>query len=67
MGWLVNTPQARRNLAVEMARTRDPAVFAELDRKCAAGALGAQVGQQALVRIAMIMAAKGPPRPGQTP
>jgi site-specific recombinase XerD len=59
LGWLVNTPQARRNLAVEMARTRDPAVFAELDRMCAAGALGAQVGQQALVRIAMIMAAKG--------
>ena len=42
-----------------MARTRDPAVFAELDRMCAAGAVGLQVGQQALVRIAVIMAAKG--------
>ena len=51
LGWLLNTPQARRNLAVEMARTRDPAAFAELDRMCGAGAVGAQVGQQALVRI----------------
>jgi integrase-like protein len=59
LGWLLNSPQARRNLAVEMARTRDPAAFAELDRMCVAGALGTQVGQQALARIGVIMAAKG--------
>jgi len=59
LGWLLNSTQPRRNLAVEMARTRDPAVFAELDRMCVAGAVGLQVGQQALVRIAVIMAAKG--------
>ena len=57
--WLLNSPQPRRNLAVEMARTRDPGAFAELDRMCVAGAVGLQVGQQALVRIAVIMAAKG--------
>jgi hypothetical protein len=59
LGWLLNSPQARRNLAVEMARTRDAAAFAELDRMCAAGAVGSQVGQQALARIGVIMAAKG--------
>ena len=59
LGWLLNSPQARRSLAVEMARTRDPAAFAELDRMCVAGALGSQVGQQALARIGVIMAAKG--------
>ena len=59
LGWLLNSPQARRNLAVEMARTRDAAAFADLDRMCAAGAVGSQVGQQALARIGVIMAAKG--------
>ena len=59
LGWMVTSPQARRNLAVEMARTRDTATFAELDRMCVAGGVGLQVGQQALTRIAVIMAAKG--------
>lgn len=59
LGWLLNSPPARRNLAVEMARTRDPGAFAALDRICTAGAVGLQVGQQALARIGVIMAAKG--------
>ena len=59
LGWLLNSPPARRNLAVEMARTRDPGAFAALERMCTAGAVGLQVGQQALARIGVIMAAKG--------
>jgi hypothetical protein len=59
LGWLLASPQARRNLAVEMARTRDTAAFAELNRLCVAGTVGLQVGQQALTRIGVIMAAKG--------
>jgi hypothetical protein len=59
LGWLLASPQARRNLAVEMARSRDTAAFAELNRACAAATVGLQVGQQALTRIGVIMAAKG--------
>ena len=59
LGWLLTSPQARRNLAVEMARTRDTAAFAELNRLCMAATVGLQVGQQALTRIGVIMAAKG--------
>ena len=59
LGWLLTSPQPRRNLAAEMARTRDVAVFADLDRLCAAGAVGLQAGQRALTRVAIIMATKG--------
>ena len=59
LGWLLNTAAARRGLAVEMARTRDAAAFAELNSMWTAGAVGRQVGQQAMTRIAVIMAAKG--------
>jgi hypothetical protein len=37
LGWMLTSPQARRNLAVEMARTRDTTTFAELDRMCLRG------------------------------
>ena len=41
-------------------RTRDPVVFAELAARLSRGAaVGSQSGQQALTRIAVIMAAKG--------
>ena len=59
LGWLLTSPQARRNLAVEMGRTRDTAAFAELNRMCVAATVGLQVGQQALTRIGVILAAKG--------
>jgi hypothetical protein len=59
LGWLLSSPAARRGLAVEMARTRDAAAFAELNSMLAAGAVSRQVGQQAMTRIAVIMAAKG--------
>jgi hypothetical protein len=60
LNWLLNSPQTRRNLAVEMGRTRDTTTFAELNRTlAAAGAVGLQAGQQAMTRIAVIMAAKG--------
>jgi hypothetical protein len=57
--WLLGCAPARRGLAVEMGRTRDSAVFAELTSRCATAAVGLQAGQQALARIAVIMAAKG--------
>ena len=60
LGWLLACPSARRGLATEMARTRDPVVFAELAARLSQGAaVGTQSGQQALTRIAVIMAAKG--------
>jgi len=59
LAWLLASPQVRRNLATEMARTRDPAAFAELTRLSQAGAVGGQAGQQALTRIAVLLAAKG--------
>ena len=59
IGWLLACPQARRGLGSEMARTRDPVVFAELARLSQVGAVGLQAGQQALTRVALIMAAKG--------
>ncbi len=59
LGWLLNAPQVRRNLAFEMARTRDAGAFAELTRMWATAAVGLQAGQQALTRIGVIMAAKG--------
>ena len=60
LGWLLRFAPARRNLAAEMARTRDPAAFAELAAVVHARAgSGCKAGQQALTRIAIIMAAKG--------
>lgn len=57
--WLLTCAAARRNLATEMARTRDTAAFAQLTRLCQDTGVSVQVGQQALVRVAAIMAAKG--------
>jgi hypothetical protein len=57
--WLLASPNARRGLGPEMARTRDPVAFAELARLSQIDAVGPQAGQQALTRIAVIMAAKG--------
>jgi len=60
IGWLLSSSAARRGLATEMARTRDPVVFAQLAARLSRGAaVGSQSGQQALTRIAVIMAAKG--------
>ena len=57
--WLLRFAPARRNLATEMARTRDPNAFAALAQLCTDGRVGVQSGQQALTRIAVILAAKG--------
>jgi hypothetical protein len=59
LGWLLRFAPARRGLAVEMGRTRDTATFTDLTTLCADAAVGLQTGQQALARIAVIMAAKG--------
>lgn len=59
LGWLVRFAPARRNLAAEMARTRDRPTFAELAESCTRARVGLQSGQQALTRIAVVMAAKG--------
>jgi hypothetical protein len=59
LDWLLRFAPARRGLATEMARTRDPAGFAELARLCTMGTVGLQTGQQALTQVAVIVAAKG--------
>jgi Phage integrase family len=59
LGWLLRFAAARRGLAAEMARTRDSEAFAALAELCMQGRVGLQTGQQALTRIAAIMAAKG--------
>jgi integrase-like protein len=61
LAWLLRFAPVRRNLAAEMARTRDPAAFAALAELCTQGRVGLQSGQQALTRIGVIMAAKGGP------
>ena len=61
LGWLLRFAPARRGLATEMARTRDAAAFAALAESCTRGRVGLQSGQQALTRIAVILAAKGGP------
>jgi hypothetical protein len=61
VGWLLRFAPARRNLATEMARTRDTAAFAALAELCTQGRVGLQTGQQALTRVAVILAAKGGP------
>ncbi len=59
LAWLSGFAPARRGLAEEMARTRDSAAFAELAGMCQRSAVGTQTGQTALLRVALIMAAKG--------
>jgi hypothetical protein len=59
LAWLLRFAPARRGLATEMARIRDPDAFAGLTELCTQGRVGLQTGQQALTRIAVIMAAKG--------
>jgi len=59
LGWLLRFAPARRGLATEMARTRDAAAFAALAELCTHAKVGLQTGQQALVRVAVILAAKG--------
>jgi hypothetical protein len=61
LGWLLRFAPARRGLAVEMARTRDVDAFAALAESCTSGRVGLQSGQQALTRIAVVLAAKGGP------
>jgi hypothetical protein len=57
--WLLRFAPARRGLATEMARTRDSKAFAALTQACTEAQVGLQTSQQALTRIAVIMAAKG--------
>jgi hypothetical protein len=59
--WLLRFFPARRGLATEMARTRDPEAFAALEALRVQAAAGGQTGQQALTRVAVIMAVKGGP------
>jgi Phage integrase family len=59
LSFLLSSVGTRRNLALEMARARDPDGFAALARHIGSAAVGLQAGQQALTRIACILAAKG--------
>ena len=62
LDWLLRFAPARHNLAVEMARTRDPwGAFTALTALCHSGRVGLQSQQQALTNVAIIMAAKGGP------
>lgn len=62
LDWLLRFAPARHNLAVEMARTRDPSgALSALTALCRSGGVGLQSQQQALTNIAMIMAVKGGP------
>jgi len=61
LGWLLRFAPARRGLATEMARTRDTAAFTALAGTCTQSRVGLQTGQQALTRVAVILAAKGGP------
>lgn len=57
--FLLASAGTRRNLALEMARTRDPQGFAALAGAVSEAAVGLQSAQQALTRVACILAAKG--------
>ncbi len=57
--FLLASAGTRRNLAPEMARARDPEGFAALVGSVDAADVGLQAGQQALTRVACILAAKG--------
>jgi hypothetical protein len=59
LDWLARFPPARRGLPEELGRTRDPDTFARLTALCDQEAGRTQAGKTALIRIAMIMAAKG--------
>jgi hypothetical protein len=59
LGWLLRFAPARKGLAAEMARTRDTVAFAALTELCTQAQAGLQSGQQALTRIAVILAVKG--------
>ena len=60
LDWLLRFAPARHNLAVEMARTRDPSgAFTALTALCRSGRVGLQSQQQALTNVAIILAAKG--------
>jgi Phage integrase family len=59
LAWLARFAPARRGLAEEMARTRDPVAFAQLTAKCDDAGLATQTGQTAMTRIALVIAAKG--------
>jgi hypothetical protein len=61
LGWLLGFAPVRRGLAIEVARTKDTAAFAELTELCTHARVGLQSGQQALTRVAVIVAAKGGP------
>jgi integrase len=58
LAWLLSTATPKR-LAAEMARTRDPAGFAELTARCTTHPVGEATARVALHRIAALMAAKG--------
>ena len=58
LAWLLTTATPKR-LAVEMARTRDPAGFADLTARCDAHPVGESTTRTALHRIAAIMVVKG--------
>ena len=60
LGWLLRFAPARRGLAAEMARTRDRGVR-RARRVVHTPKVGLQTGQQALVEVAVILAAKGGP------
>ncbi len=59
LAWLVRFAPARRGLADELARAREPAAFARLADMCHDAGLATQTGQTALTRIGLMMAAKG--------
>ena len=59
LAFVLASAGTRRNLAPEMARTRDPEGFAALARSVDAADVGLQAAQQALTRVACILAAKG--------
>lgn len=59
LAFLLASTGMLRGLALEMARTRDPDGFAALARPLNRAAVGLQTGQQALTRVACILATKG--------
>jgi len=59
LAWLATFAGARRGLAEELARTREPAAFARLGDMCHDSGLATQTGQTALTRIGLMMASKG--------
>jgi hypothetical protein len=58
MVWLLTSPSPK-NLAVEMARVRDPVGFAELIKLAQAATTGGVATNSALIKVSIILAAKG--------